>query len=79
MLSGSVIFIGPEIAVIANPTSMHLEYAQKSLEAGCHVYLEKPVSHNLNGLDNLIELQKIFGGGVGVHLHPSHTNDTLKG
>jgi predicted dehydrogenase len=40
-------------AVIANPTSVHVETALACIEAGCHVLLEKPVSHTLDGLDDL--------------------------
>ena len=48
----------PEIAVISNPTSLHLEYALKAVEAGCHIYIEKPVSHSLEGLDILRKTAK---------------------
>ncbi len=48
----------PDIVVIANPTSFHLPFAQKALEAGCHVYIEKPVSHNLDNTENLLALSE---------------------
>ena len=64
----------PDIVVIANPTSMHLPYAKKALEAGCHVYLEKPVSHNLDGVDGLLELQakqnSVVQVGCQLRCHP---------
>lgn len=43
----------PDIVVVANPTSMHLATAVSAVEAGCHVLIEKPVSHSLNGLERL--------------------------
>lgn len=49
---------GPDIAVIANPTSYHLAFAEKALSAGCHVYIEKPVSHSLDGTDRLLALAR---------------------
>ena len=33
-----------DAAVICNPTALHLEYALRAAEAGCHLYIEKPVS-----------------------------------
>jgi predicted dehydrogenase len=43
----------PEAVIIANPTSMHLDVAIPAAEAGCHILLEKPVSHSLEHLDVL--------------------------
>ena len=43
----------PEAVVVANPTSLHLDVAIPAAEAGCHILLEKPVSHTLEGLDTL--------------------------
>jgi predicted dehydrogenase len=43
----------PNAVIVANPTSLHLETAIPAAEAGCHILLEKPVSHSLDGLDKL--------------------------
>ncbi len=43
----------PDAAVIANPTSLHLETARAAAEAGCHILLEKPISDRLDGLSAL--------------------------
>jgi len=43
----------PDAVVVANPTSLHLDVAIPAAEAGCHILLEKPVSHSLDGLDTL--------------------------
>ena len=56
----------PDIVVIANPTSMHSSYAEKAIKAGCHVYLEKPVSDNLDDADRLLELMKNKDNAVQV-------------
>ncbi len=37
----------PNIVFITNPTSMHVKYAIKAIKAGAHIFLEKPISHNL--------------------------------
>lgn len=44
----------PDFAVIANPTSLHLEVALACAQAGCHLFLEKPISHTLSGCDELM-------------------------
>ena len=43
----------PEAVIVANPTAMHMDVAIPATEAGCHILLEKPVSHSLEGLDVL--------------------------
>ena len=44
----------PEIAVVANPTSLHVETARRCVRAGCHLFIEKPVSNTDTGLDELV-------------------------
>lgn len=43
----------PDAVVVANPTALHLDVAIPAAESGCHILLEKPVSHSLDGLDTL--------------------------
>jgi len=43
----------PNAVIVANPTSMHLDVAIPAAEAGCHLFLEKPVSHSPERLDVL--------------------------
>lgn len=43
----------PDAVIVANPTSLHLDVAIPAAEAGCHILLEKPVSHSLDRLDIL--------------------------
>lgn len=43
----------PDAVFICNPTALHLESALAAARAGCHIFLEKPVSHTLDGLDEL--------------------------
>jgi predicted dehydrogenase len=44
----------PGVALVCNPTSLHLETACAAAEAGCHLLIEKPLSHDLVGVDDLI-------------------------
>jgi predicted dehydrogenase len=61
--------------VVANPTSLHLDIAIPAAEAGCHVLLEKPVSHSLEGLDTLQKAAKQSGSrilvGFQFRYHPT--------
>jgi predicted dehydrogenase len=43
----------PQAAVIANPTSLHVDYALAAARAGCHLLIEKPLSHAPRGIDEL--------------------------
>jgi predicted dehydrogenase len=43
----------PDAVIVANPTSFHLDVAIPSAEAGCHLLIEKPISHTLEGIDRL--------------------------
>jgi predicted dehydrogenase len=48
----------PTVALVTNPTAYHIPVALQAARAGCHLLIEKPVSHTLDGLDTLqAELQ----------------------
>ena len=43
----------PDICMITNPTALHVKTAIKAANAGCHLYIEKPISNNLENLELL--------------------------
>jgi|SRR3989339_620554 len=43
----------PDAVIISNPTSMHLDMAIPAAKAGCHIFLEKPISHSLERISEL--------------------------
>jgi predicted dehydrogenase len=45
----------PDAALICNPTSLHMSVALAAARAGCHLLIEKPVSHSLEQIDALAE------------------------
>ncbi len=45
----------PQLAVIASPSSQHLEYANALINSGCHLMIEKPISNELSGVRELID------------------------
>jgi predicted dehydrogenase len=54
----------PDAVIVSNPTSMHLEVAIPAARAGCHLLLEKPVSHSMEGIDELFNAVASGGGRV---------------
>jgi predicted dehydrogenase len=64
----------PEIAFICNPSSMHVQVALKAAQAGCHLFVEKPLSHTTSGVQELIDTvqKKSLVGYVGYQMrfHP---------
>jgi predicted dehydrogenase len=43
----------PDIAFVCNPTRLHLPVAQRLAEAGCHLFIEKPIADTLEGVEEL--------------------------
>jgi predicted dehydrogenase len=43
----------PSAVIISNPTSCHLDTALAAAQAGCHLLIEKPVSHSWSGVQAL--------------------------
>jgi len=62
-----------QIALICTPTSLHLELARQALEHGCHVFVEKPLSHQLDGTESLIaaahERGRVLMVGYNLRFH----------
>jgi len=65
----------PDAVIVANPTSMHLDIAIPAAGAGCHILLEKPVSHSLARLDVLQKTAENSGSkilvGFQFRYHPT--------
>lgn len=64
----------PDAVFICNPTSLHLPVALKAAQAGCHLFLEKPLSHDLEGVDELMRIVQAKGlvtlVGYQMRYHP---------
>lgn len=45
----------PDVVLVTNPSSLHVEISRRALAAGAHVLIEKPLSHSLDGVVDLIE------------------------
>lgn len=62
-----------EAVVVATATDQHMSIAQKALESGRALFIEKPLSHNWTGIDNLRQLAKnaIVEIGCQFRAHPN--------
>ena len=49
----------PDGVIISNPTALHLDVAIPAAKAGCAILMEKPVSHNFEGIDELKKALRI--------------------
>jgi predicted dehydrogenase len=50
-----------DAVLVCTPSSLHLQPALLAVEHGSHVFIEKPISHNLDGLDELIDIAEEKG------------------
>lgn len=46
----------PDVAFICTPNSLHIPPALAAAKRGCHLFIEKPLSHTLEGVDELAEI-----------------------
>jgi len=65
----------PDAVCISTYAETHAEYAVAAMEAGAHVFLEKPVADNIVDCERVIEtarrLHKKLVVGYILHVHPS--------
>lgn len=65
----------PLAVIITNPTALHVPTATLAVQAGCHLFVEKPISHNAVGvaaLASLIEQQRLCAQvGFQFRFHPA--------
>lgn len=65
----------PDAVIVCNPTALHLPFGIRAAERGCHIFLEKPVSHSLEGIDEFRQIVKKRGVKVVVgfqyRFHPA--------
>jgi len=64
----------PDVVLVTNPTSLHVETACTALQAGAHIFVEKPIGHRLEGVADLLEeakqRQKALMVGYNLRFHP---------
>jgi predicted dehydrogenase len=64
----------PDVAFICNPSSLHVPVALACVRAGCDLFMEKPLSNDLQGLDELqalvVKHSRIVMVGYQLRFHP---------
>ncbi|MDQ6831353.1 MAG: Gfo/Idh/MocA family oxidoreductase [Gemmatimonadota bacterium] len=64
----------PDVAVIATPSSLHVSAALACARAGCHLFIEKPLSDSLVGVEELIaevaQRKRVAAIGCQMRFHP---------
>lgn len=64
----------PDIVFICTPPIFHVSQALQALQKDAHVFVEKPLSHTLNGVESLIATaktqQRVVQVGYNFHFHP---------
>lgn len=51
----------PDAVLVASPSGLHLPHAMAGAERGCHLFIEKPLSHDLAGVRELEALAEKRG------------------
>ena len=66
---------GPDVVLVCTPAHSHVPVALKALDIGAHVFIEKPVSTGLNGLNSLVHKaqtkNRTVQVGYNLRYHPA--------
>jgi predicted dehydrogenase len=64
----------PDVVLVTNPTSLHVETARMAIDASAHVYVEKPLGHALSGVAELLQAarakKRALTVGYNLRFHP---------
>lgn len=64
----------PDIGFVTNVTNLHIKTALELTKAGCHIFVEKPLSNSIKGIKSLIDIvdnkQLITLMGCNMRFHP---------
>lgn len=73
-LSNGLEAIEPECVIVATPPASHIEIADRAVDAGADVLIEKPLSNRLDGVQSFIEKvrsgQHVVRVGYNLRYHP---------
>ena len=70
----------PDVALVAVPTNLHVPVALDAARQGCHLFVEKPLGHQLDGLDELLGTVSKHGmtAMVGCNMRFHHGPSTIQ-
>lgn len=75
----------PDFAVIAVPTHLHVQIAAPLVQNGIHVFIEKPLSHTIDGIEDLAseaerrKLVTLVGCNMRFHPGPAKVKELIVG
>ena len=71
---------GAGVAFVTTPTHLHVPIALQAAHAGCHLFIEKPLSHTEEGLNELIDVvqRNHLVTMVGCNMRFHHGPATIK-
>lgn len=76
---------GSDAAIICTPNSLHVPHAMAAARRGLHLFIEKPVSGAMDGLDDLCEEVKYrdlithVGSNMRFHMGPEKIRNCISG
>lgn len=63
----------PDAVLVCTPNHLHIPIAEQALKNNCHVFIEKPISNKIKGVEKLIELRdekdKVVLVGCNLRFH----------
>jgi len=72
------LFANPDMAFVCTPSNHHIKPAQKAAEAGCDLFVEKPLSNTAEGITDLLRKVEKNDGvsmiGCNYRFHPAFIN-----
>ena len=64
----------PQVVIVAAPNALHIPIALQAAVRQCHLFVEKPLSHDLTGVEKLFEIVLHYGlvtlVGCNMRFHP---------
>jgi predicted dehydrogenase len=71
---GAALAMRPDVALICNPNSLHVETARACVDAGCDLFIEKPLSDRIDDVEALVDaaerVRRIGMVGYQMRFHP---------
>jgi predicted dehydrogenase len=68
----------PDAIIIANPSAYHLDVAIPAAQQGCHILLEKPISHSMSRVEEFSKAVQESGSRVLVGFQFRYHPDLIK-
>ena len=66
----------PDLVFVCSPTALHVSQALRAVEEGAHVFIEKPLSHTMESVRELLEKartgKRVVMVGCNMRFHPGH-------